>query len=100
MALTQKVRFADYPDSPFPKAYSGGLIITMNDGRELTHMEPVNRGAADRPLSNEEIVAKYRDNVGMVFNRERVAAIEESLLALDDTEWGTAAFEAFSTAGR
>ena len=32
--------------------------ITLKDGVVLDQDEPVNRGAADRPLSNDEIVAK------------------------------------------
>ncbi len=84
LALTDKVSFADYPDSPFPKAYSGAVIIRLKDGSEVSHYEPVNRGAADRPLANAEIVAKFRDNVALWADRERLAAIEAALLALDD----------------
>ncbi len=84
LALTDKVSFADYPDSPFPKAYSGAVIIRLKDGTEVSHHEPVNRGAGDRPLSNGEIVAKYRENAALWAGPERVAAMEASLLALDD----------------
>jgi len=85
LALTGKVSFADYPQNLFPKAYSGAVIIRLKDGRELSHHEPVNRGAADRPLSNGEIVAKFRKNAALWAGPARVAALEASLLALDDT---------------
>ncbi|MHA1528430.1 MAG: MmgE/PrpD family protein [Alphaproteobacteria bacterium] len=84
LALTNKVSFKDYPDSPFPKAYSGAVIIRMKDGRELSHHEPVNRGAADRPIPNGEIVAKFRENAALWAGPGRVAAMEASLLALDE----------------
>ena len=84
LALTGKVSFADYPDSPFPKAYSGAVIIRLKDGREVSHFEPVNRGAGDRPLSNGEIVAKFRENAALWAGPARVAAMEASLLALDE----------------
>jgi hypothetical protein len=88
LALTGKVSFADYPDSPFPKAYSGAVIIRLKDGREVSHFEPVNRGAADRPIPNREIVAKFRQNAAfgaaLWAGPERVAAMEAALLALDD----------------
>ena len=85
LALTAKVSFADYPDSPFPKAYSGAVVIRLKDGREVSHHEPVNRGAADRPIPNGEIVAKFRDNAALWAGPARVAAMEASLLALDGT---------------
>ena len=95
LALTDKVSYADYPDSPFPKAYSGGLVIRMEDGTQVSHMEPVNRGAADRPLANAEIVDKYRDNAALWAGPEKVARMEAALLALDDTSRATDAFAPF-----
>ena len=84
LALTDKVSYADYPDSPFPKAYSGAVIIRLKDGREVSHFEPVNRGAGDRPIPNPEIVTKFRENAAGWAGPERVAAMQASLLALDD----------------
>ena len=68
MRLTQKVTYTEYQDSPFPKAYSGEVVVTLDDGRTLSHREHINRGAAERPLTNAEIVAKYRDNAGTAFD--------------------------------
>ena len=81
--LTQKVKYAAYPDSPFPKAYSGEVTITLEDGRTVSHREHVNRGAADRPLSNGEIVAKFRDNVATAFDAETSARMEAAMLGLE-----------------
>ncbi|MFK7944490.1 MAG: MmgE/PrpD family protein [Paracoccaceae bacterium] len=83
LALTSKVTHAAYPDSPFPAAYSGGLTITMADGTTHEHNEPVNRGAADRPLSNADIVAKYRDNAALWAGPAKVAAMETAMLELE-----------------
>lgn len=96
LALTRKVRFADFPDSPFPKAYSGGVTVTLDDGRVLRHHEPVNRGAADRPLSNEDIVAKFRANAATAFNGDVVARMEAAMLGLDTPERGAERLAAFS----
>jgi 2-methylcitrate dehydratase PrpD len=95
LALTGKVSFKDYPDSPFPKAYSGAVIIRLKDGREVSHFEPVNRGAADRPIPNGEIVAKFRENAALWAGPEQVAAMEASLLALDGTPRATDALAPF-----
>jgi 2-methylcitrate dehydratase PrpD len=96
MALTQKVTFADFPESPFPKAYSGGVTVTLDDGRVLRHREPVNRGAADRPLANEEIIAKFRANAATAFNGDVVARMEAAMLGLDTAERGAERLAAFS----
>lgn len=96
MALTQKVTFADFADSPFPKAYSGGITVTLDDGRVLRHREPVNRGAADRPLGNDEIVAKFRANAATAFNRDVVARMEAAMLGLESAARGADQLAAFS----
>jgi 2-methylcitrate dehydratase PrpD len=96
LALTAKVSFADFPDSPFPAAYSGGLTIHMADGTTHTHDERVNRGAADRPLSNAEIVEKYRDNAALWAGPDKVAAMEAAMLGLDEAENAVAALGTFS----
>ncbi len=84
LALTDRVSYADYPDSPFPKAYSGAVIVRLKDGTELSHFEPVNRGAADRPLANAEIVGKFRDNAALWAGPARVAAMQAAMLDLDE----------------
>jgi len=96
LALTDRVEYADFPDSPFPKAYSGGLVVRLQDGTEISHMEPVNRGAADRPLANAEIVAKYRANAALWAGPERVARMEAAMLGLDEAPAGAAALAPFS----
>ena len=83
LALADKLGYENDPDSPFPDAYSGELIITMNDGRELRHREHINRGAADRPLSNEEIIAKFDDNAIMAVNAATAEKQKAAMLALD-----------------
>ena len=62
LALAARVGYRADPDSGFPRHYSGELIVRLDDRRELRHREAVNRGAADRPLSNGEVEAKFLDN--------------------------------------
>lgn len=94
-ALMDRTACAAYGDGPFPAAYSGRLAITLDDGTVLTHDEPVNRGAADRPLTNDEIVAKYRDNAGLAAGADRVAAMEKAMLTLDTAPRAVDALAAF-----
>lgn len=98
MRLTQKVRFADYPDSPFPQAYSGEVIVTLDDGRRLAHREHINRGAAERPLTNGEIVEKFRANAATGFADASVRRMERAMLSLETANDAAAALTAFSPA--
>lgn len=98
MALTQKVRFADYPDSPFPKAYSGEVIVTTVDGQTRSHREHINRGAAERPLTNGEIVEKFRANAATACAPANVDRMERAMLGLESTQDAVATLAVFSSA--
>src|ERR1043166_2304715 len=54
LALAERVIYDADPDSLFPKYFSGGAVITLKDGRVLTHIEKVNRGAGERALTGDE----------------------------------------------
>ena len=73
------------PDSPFPHAYSGEVVVTTRDGRELRHREEINRGAAGWPLANGEIVDKFTENARISVSAERAERIRDALLGLHDT---------------
>ena len=86
LALADKVEYAPDPDSPFPRAYSGEVIVTTAKGRTYRHREHVNRGADDRPLSNEEVVAKFMENAELAVAPRRAEAIRDLILSLDDRD--------------
>ncbi len=94
-ALMDRTSCAEYGDGPFPAAYSGRLTITLDDGTRLAHDEPVNRGAADRPLTNAEIVGKFRENAALAAPPDRVAAMEQAMLSLDAAPRAVDALGAF-----
>lgn len=96
LALTNRVSFVDDPESLYPKAYSGEVRITLHDGRELNHREAVNRGAADRPLANSEILTKWRDNAAMLVHAEKMEQLEAAVLGLDKAGNALAVFETFA----
>jgi 2-methylcitrate dehydratase PrpD len=77
LALAAKVGYRVDPDSGFPKHYSGELIVRLADGRELRHRESVNRGAADRPLGNAEVEAKFMDNAGTQLLHDVVIGLQD-----------------------
>ena len=84
--LAAKVEYRADPDSPFPRAYSGEVMVRTRDGRELRHREQVNRGAAERPLSNGEIIDKFMDNATLAVSIDATERIAEVLLTLDTFE--------------
>jgi 2-methylcitrate dehydratase PrpD len=84
LALADKVEYAVDPASGFPRHYSGEVVVTLNDGRVLRHREAVNRGSSDRPLSNAEIVEKFRENAATTQSPQRVDALLDAVLNLED----------------
>lgn len=86
MSLAARVSYRPDPDSPFPRAYSGEVILRFEDGTERRHREAINRGAPERPVSNAEIVAKFRENAATALAPRAAATIEAALLGLDGPE--------------
>jgi 2-methylcitrate dehydratase PrpD len=84
LALMQRISYQIDPDSTFPRHYSGELRVTLTDGSVLTHREAVNRGHAERPLSNAEVRDKFFDNAAIHFAPEHAQAICQQVLALDE----------------
>lgn len=81
-ALMDRVHCEADPESTFPRHYGAALRVTLTDGRVITHREAVNRGHAERPLSNAEVEAKYMDNATLHFGAAHAAALRDQLLAL------------------
>ena len=84
--LASRVGYGDDPKSGFPRHFSGELIITTTDGRDLRHREQVNRGADQRPLSGNEISAKFHENMATVTSRSVADRIETLVLAMDQID--------------
>lgn len=62
LALASKVHYVVDPDNPYPRAYTGHIRMTLNDGRVLEERQGHIRGGAHEPLSRGEIEAKYLGN--------------------------------------
>jgi len=83
LALADRIEYRLDPDTGFPKYYSGEVIVELDDGTELRHREHINRGAADRPITEAEITAKFFDNACMALPHDRAERICEAVLDLD-----------------
>lgn len=83
LALARRVNYAADPASTFPKHYTGEVIITLASGEKIRHREAVNRGCADRPLTNAEIEQKYFDNACRVVKRDHAERVRDAVVMLD-----------------
>ena len=83
LEVASKVEYETDPASAFPKYYSGEVIVILKDGREIRHREHVNRGASDRPLSAEDISAKFMENATMAVSRTHAEMLLDAVLQLD-----------------
>ncbi|MBZ6247788.1 MULTISPECIES: MmgE/PrpD family protein [Streptomyces] len=84
LALARRIEVVDDPESAFPGAYSGVLTVELDDGRVLTHREQVNRGHDTRPLTNADVVAKFRENMAACADADDAvtARVESAVLEL------------------
>jgi 2-methylcitrate dehydratase PrpD len=60
--LASRIRYRVDPDDGYPANYSGHLRVHLRDGSEREFHQPHLRGGRHEPLSDADIVAKYRDN--------------------------------------
>jgi 2-methylcitrate dehydratase PrpD len=85
-AILRVCDLVDYevdPRSTFPRHYTGDVQISLRDGRVLMHREAMNRGCADRPLSNAEIIEKFTGNARMRLSARQASEVQEAVLGLD-----------------
>jgi hypothetical protein len=71
------------PRSTFPRHYTGEVHIALKDGRTLVHREAMNRGCADRPLSNAENAEKFAGIARLSLSARPADEVREAVLGLD-----------------
>ena len=83
LALAAITDYSADPDSQFPKYFDGEVVVELKDGRVIREREAMNRGSVDRPLTEQDIVTKYRDNAARQVSTARSLEIEKQVLNLD-----------------
>ena len=71
-------------NGPREQRFSTDLTITLRDGTRLHRRVIAPHGAPNDPVTNDELVAKYRALVGPILGADRLTAIEHAVLGLDD----------------
>lgn len=83
LELAQRVTHSIDHNSPFPNGFPGWIRIRLRDGRSLEAQAPDGRGSLARPLPDEAVVEKFRDNATRALPMEQVREIERLALRLD-----------------
>lgn len=82
--LTQRIEYSPDPHTDYPRNYPGRVQIYLHDGRVLDHATAVNCGTRQRPLSTEQLHAKFRANAS--HGAVSAQRVQQILTALEDVE--------------
>src|SRR5690606_8573927 len=69
----------DKLESEFPTE----VIVTLKSGDKVATSVELPIGSRANPLSDEQLLQKLRECAGGIMNEQRIAAVEQALLALD-----------------
>ncbi len=86
LALAQRVRHVADDTLPFPKTYGGRITIMLRDGRVREADELVNRGHPDRPLTDDEVAAKFAANARRRLDSGAVAKVVDTVRRLEELD--------------
>lgn len=59
LALAAKVRYEIDPNNPYPRAFTGHIRATLNDGTVVEERQPHFRGGAQEPLTRADLEEKF-----------------------------------------
>ncbi len=84
LSVAKKIRcqVASWPQ--FPRYFSGGLRLKLKDGREVEHLEPINRGNPDNAMEISEVRAKFSDNASRALPADRIERISDAIDRLEN----------------
>lgn len=83
LGLTQRVKYRVDPSLPGPEQFKGVIAVELADGTVLEEVEEHNRGSFDNPMTTQEIVEKFRENVEGTLSDEQAASIVDTALSLE-----------------
>jgi len=83
LALAQRVECRPDPNANYPHSFPGRLRLRLRDGRTLERDEPVNRGSAERPLSDGDVRHKFGRNAELALPAAQVDKLRAAVEHLD-----------------
>lgn len=75
--------FAD-PDTAFPTYFSGGVKVTLADGRVLERHVRINSGAGERAMDTAQVSAKFLASASLAIPVAHAERVRDAVLALED----------------
>ncbi|MCH8340394.1 MAG: MmgE/PrpD family protein [Chloroflexi bacterium] len=83
--VLQKIKVVSDPeiDELFPRIKRARVTITTTDGQRYTAQTDVAKGDPADPMSDEDIIAKFRANARGVLSSERMDEVTEATWRLD-----------------
>ena len=83
LALADRVDCVVDESLPGPEQFKGVVIVELNDGRRLEEVEEHNRGSRVNPMTADEIIGKFLENVSGVLSDAQAKRIVDAVQALD-----------------
>ncbi len=84
LSVADRVEFVVDPNFPGPQQFKGVVSIETADGRRLEAIEEHNRGSSANPMSAEDLIAKFRENVAGVLPDKQAERVVDAVLSLDE----------------
>jgi len=82
-ALALKVKCHADPDSAFPTYFSGGVTVTLADGRVLKRHIRVNSGAGEKAMSADAVATKFMASASLGVDAGKAARVRDAVLGLE-----------------
>jgi 2-methylcitrate dehydratase PrpD len=82
--LARQVKCFEDSDTAFPTYFSGGVEVSLADGRVLTRHIRVNSGAGERAMGTDAVVAKFLSSASLTISAARAERIRDAVLAFED----------------
>ena len=77
--------FAD-PDTAYPAYFSGGLEVTLADGRVLSRHVRVNSGAGERAMDGAAVADKFLASASLAIGVDQAAQIRDCVLSIEQRD--------------
>jgi 2-methylcitrate dehydratase PrpD len=84
IALARRVRYQVEAFPTFPKAFPGAASIRLRNGRRLEAVLPHQRGGPENPMSDDQVIAKFRANARLGLGADAAQTLETAILAIED----------------
>lgn len=86
LALANKISWVRDDAQDFPRFFPGVVEVRLDDGRVFREEEKHQRGCAENPMSDEDVLDKFRENAGRSLAAKAADDLAGMLMELDSLE--------------